>query len=605
MSASWEFGRDDDLDAFPGGRASLLLWNHDRALDPDYSGSPYNGDLLPRVPVRIRSQNVGTLAYTDEFYGFVEKGWEQVLTPKGQTACRVELGDLLSVIEGYDLPDVFEQALQAATPIGLWMFDGPSGSQEVADQSGNGHDGTVLDKVTFGEPAVGSGPTSAKFEPWVGGTIPGSLSQFGRIEISRSPLFATAVNVAMVASFRLASLPTFFNRPIFIQGTGNGANVGNHMISLAVGTDGCVHSRAWDVGVSEWKDKWLTPVNDGGDHLVFAQSDGIAVDATALVNNTHSEGTYDINGVGIGGYYKMAPQDGWDGWIGVVAIYDGTLTTPERAAILSGFLRLGGLRSDQHISWALDRIGVPAGFRDLDVGSVFLGPADTKGRDALSWIREVTQTEGGEFYVDHRNGGVLRFRHRYARDLETSGTTSQATFSDAHTGPGIIRYSPDGLDIAPNGLDSIINQITISWASGEVTTDDTASIAAYGPRPRNLQTVATTAAQARSAGEWIVARRKDPASRVRGCVASARAAHSVDDLAHGLEVGDRVTFRVHPTGLAHVPVGAATEVELHVEGVRHQFEGVTWQIGFRFSPVSGFVPWIWGTGAWGTTAFWG
>ena len=108
MEASWEFGRDDDLDPFPGGHASILLWNADRHLDPNYSGSPYNGDLLPRVPVRIRSQNVDTLAYVDEFYGFVEGGWEQVLAPIGMYACRIELGDLFSVMEGYELPDVFD-----------------------------------------------------------------------------------------------------------------------------------------------------------------------------------------------------------------------------------------------------------------------------------------------------------------------------------------------------------------------------------------------------------------------------------------------------------------------------------------------------------------
>jgi hypothetical protein len=607
MSASWEFGRDDDLDPFPGGHASLLLWNRDRYLDPNYSSSPYNGDLLPRVPVRIRSQNVATLAYTDEFYGFVQNGWEQVLTPVGMTGCRIELGDLLSVLEGYELPDVFEHPLLAAGPVGLWMLDGPGGSEAVADRSGNGHDGTVYSMVTFGERGVGSGPSSARFQSLAltESDSAENMDSFGRIQISRSRLVDTTANAAMVATFRTTVAPTGAGRPIFIQGNGNGNTPGNHVLQLRIGPDGLVHSLAWDIGASFYDDQWPTTVNNGQDHIVFTQSDGIAVDTATLLVNDSSLGWADVNGVGIGGYFGWSPKGGYDGWIGAVAIYDTQLTLPEREAILAGYQRLSGLRSDEHISWALDRIGVPAGLRDLDTGSTFLGPANTRGRDALSWIREVVQTEGGEFYVDHRNGGVLRFRHRYARNLEASGTTSQATFSDDPGAASVIRYSADGLDIAPNGLDSIVNQIKVTWASGELTVDDSASIAAYGPRPRTLQTVATTASQARSAGEWIVSRRKDPASRVRGCIAAKTAIHSIDDRAHDLEVGHRVTFRYYPTGLAKIPIGTATTSTLHVEGMRHVVERMTWQTTFRFSSAPTFVPWIWGTGAWGTTAYWG
>jgi hypothetical protein len=163
-----------------------------------------------------------------------------------------------------------------------------------------------------------------------------------------------------------------------------------------------------------------------------------------------------------------------------------------------------------------------------------------------------------------------------------------------------IHYMPEGLDVAPNGLDGIVNQMSVTWRDGTVTVEDAASVAAYGPRGRQLDTQATTASQAQSAGEWIIANYAQPRSRVRGAVASKGTFTDRHDKVQALRIGDRVTFRIHLQ-----KVGTATTSTLFVDGVAHVCQGTEWRTSFRFAPGHTFTPWVWGTSAWGTTKFWG
>lgn len=59
--ASWGDGRDDELEPFGSGEGSLSMTNDDRALDPEHTGGPWFGSLLPRIPFRIRIPNTGSV----------------------------------------------------------------------------------------------------------------------------------------------------------------------------------------------------------------------------------------------------------------------------------------------------------------------------------------------------------------------------------------------------------------------------------------------------------------------------------------------------------------------------------------------------------------
>ncbi len=597
--AEWTLGRSSVFEDFAVGTASLVLWDRDRALDPDNAAGPHFGDLLPLVPVRVRSQDLDTLVYSDEFYGYVDGGWGQVLAPKGTGDRQVELIDLLGVVGGNTLPDVFDDAVLAQNPAGYWVLDSADG-ERVADLGPGRHDGQVGGNgVSLGDRALKPGhPRAARFDVEI--DVASDRDTYGYVYMGRSPVTTgPAAGALVMVTFMARSKGSLNFRTLFAHGNGNGPATATGY-QLHVDTDGRLVQVYASNGSGQVRRTDVSVV-DGRPHIAFGFGTTIALDsylASPTSTTTNVIGT--INGAGIGGGPGIQDVDHFDGWIGAVAVFNAVVLTAGRQAIFEAYSKLDGLRSDQQIAWALDQVGVPAGMRNLDAGSVTLGPAETRDRDALDWMRDVARTEGGGLYVDHRNGGVIRFTNRYTRFLAARSVTSQATFSDDPDDLGAVRYPPEGLDIAPNGRDSIVNQVTVGWAGGQVVVEDATSIAAYGARARTIDTVAATAAQARSAGEWVTAQYATPKSRVQGVTASARTTSGRNDNVQALRLDDRATFRVHP-----LRVGDPTTVDVFVDGITNSVAGVEWVTSYRFAPADTFAPWIWGTSAWGVDNLWG
>ena len=58
MGYSISRGKSRQLDRYPAGQVTVNLNNTDRTFDPLYSGSPYAGQIIPRRPVRITSNDI-------------------------------------------------------------------------------------------------------------------------------------------------------------------------------------------------------------------------------------------------------------------------------------------------------------------------------------------------------------------------------------------------------------------------------------------------------------------------------------------------------------------------------------------------------------------
>ena len=69
------------------------------------------GQLLPGVPVRIRSLAVVAGTFTDEFYGYVSGPRPEDIAPKGKDECQITLTDWLGLLNGYELPDVYDNVV--------------------------------------------------------------------------------------------------------------------------------------------------------------------------------------------------------------------------------------------------------------------------------------------------------------------------------------------------------------------------------------------------------------------------------------------------------------------------------------------------------------
>lgn len=597
-TATWSIGRDDELEDFPPGTATVLLWDRDRHLDPENAAGPYFGDLLPLVPVRIRSQNVDTLAYQDEFYGYVEGGWEWQGAPKETSDRQIALIDLLGVIGGRKLPDIFDHAVMDLDPVGYWVLD--DSQEEVPDRAGT-NDGLLTGNVsTGGLPVLDGDRPSTDFAP--DSEIAAEENEevmAARVTITRSPLVASPTNITWMATFRARrGAHTVTNARILVAHTdGNGPGKDTGAFAYITPTNRLCYVRV--VAGSGLTYQHAAPIIGPG-HVFFGQTSGLAIDTATLTSTTVSGQALHPIGVNIGGGPGVAAVQHWDGWIGAAAIFDYALSTANRQAILDAAERLAGEKTDAAISWALDRLGIPAGLRNIDTGTVVLPPVLTEERDVLEFMREITATEGGGLYVDHRDGGKVRWTNRYSRFLATRSTVNQATFSDDPDATGAIRYPPEGLTISPNGLDGIVNEVTATWGGdGEVIVRDDTSIDAYGPRSRQIDTIGPKAL-AQSAAEWLIHRYKDPRSRVRGVTASRRTTYSRDNNVQARRVDDLVALRVHP-----LRVGAASTTSLFVDGITNTVDDVTWETSFRFAQADTFDPWVWGTSQWGSTTIWG
>lgn len=536
-----------------------------------------------------------TTVRSDEFYGFVNSPWRQELAPPERCDCVVELVDRLGVTGGYELPDIFDQAILDRSPTGYWVLKGDSDTEQVPDLGSGLHDAAVTGNVKFGERPIRSGhPESALFSSTSGET--------GLVEVSTGPPVVTGdmSQVTVVATFKLRTPPAVSVGILAQHDNGNTSLTGWQIYTNTLGQIGWFWLNSGTGGQRVLTaDQW----DSGTGHILFAQDEGFAIDAatfssTSLPLTTTSDVA---NGMAIGGFFGGIAATKWDGWIGALAVLMRRLGQGERQLILDAYERLDGSRSDEHIAWALDEIGVVPEHRNLAQGSVLMGPARTAGEDGLEWIRAVVATEQGEWYVDHRDGGKLRFRDRYARFTATRSTTRQIMFSDdpANTEP-VVRVERDDFELDPNGTESLINQANVEWRDGTETVEDITSRNRYGPRPRSITTEATAAATARSVGEWAVARRKDPRSLVRGIGVHPAAARDGYQAVHHLQVGDRSGCRYHPQ-----QVGTATTTDVFVEGISHHVEGVDWETHYATSPVDTFTPARWDVSTWDVTAFWG
>jgi len=540
----------------------------------------------------------------DELYGFVnDDGFQQDLQPPASLVARVGLVDLVGVLgAGYSLPDVFDHAVTGRSPAGYWVLDSPTAAERIPDLGSGGNDGTVIGGTQFGQTPIREGHTDSAF---FSGQSDDGPEAVDRIDFGRSLILphdrgsSLLPEGSVMATFATTHTPTI-SQTLFIQGDGNGEptnlSAGKGIV-LHVANDGTIRFRADRLTTAQ---RVGPQVVDGRGHIVFGQRAGIALDTGVLTNTAGDQIRTQTNGVGIGGHTDVDPSRHWRGRIGAVAVWGRAIAGQDRSIIFAAYTKLDGETSGTHIGWALDRLHVPLSQRNLDDGTVIMGPASTADADALEWMRDVTATEQSELRINHRDAGIVRFTNRYSRHLDTRSTTVQETFSDDPTTSNVLRVEKPDLVRDPSAAKGIINQVTVTWLGGEETVTDQDSVDRFGPRSRQVDTQATTATQARSVGGWLLTRYSQPRSRTRQIGVDASAASLGLRAVRHLQIGDRISHRLHPN-----QVGSADQADLFVEGVSHQVAGVEWHTQWSLSPTDTFEPWRWGISEWGVDTLWG
>lgn len=82
-------GKNRELDQFDQGLANVVFNNNDRTFDPEFAGSPYAGQIVPKRQIRISSGNVV------QFYGLIDD-WNLTYETNGDSIASAACSDATS-----------------------------------------------------------------------------------------------------------------------------------------------------------------------------------------------------------------------------------------------------------------------------------------------------------------------------------------------------------------------------------------------------------------------------------------------------------------------------------------------------------------------------
>lgn len=559
---SVEYGRGSpsDLDRNNPGTATVVLDNYSGDYDNENSGSPYAGQLVPNMRLRVLAEWFGNLY--PQFDGYLD-GLPLDYPTEGQALATLRATDGFKPLAKTDLPSsAYIAEMNPDGPVALWKLNEPSdtGEGDTVFDSIGGRDMTVLGPLTpdFGaEGIVSREPdTAVEFTDNGLGVGGGGMQHVGQPPVNAAPLSVEVVfQITADGVFMSIASPTTVSGSIpriYFQvlvgavafTVDNGPDTAVTVASGGGHADGAPHHAVgtWDASgnVQLYVDGVLVDTDTGADNVDFAALSGQTVST-------------------IGGC--LWPTNGQNAPIGriqMVAVYDYVLGA-DRVAAHAATVRTPWNNDSpgERAGRILDVIDWPDELRDLDDGASTLQSA-TLGTTALEHLQKVAESEFGEFFMSADGVATLR-----ARGTKIN-RSALATFGDSD---GEIAYRAIRFD---DSDELIRNPVTISRSEGVAqTAEDAANVARYYPNDYSLEGLYhNDDLLSRDAATFYVSEFKDPNRRVTGLVfGPARDDRRFDlyPLLLQLELGQvyDVVFR---------PPNADTFTQtVVIEGVRHSW----------------------------------
>lgn len=333
-------------------------------------------------------------------------------------------------------------------------------------------------------------------------------------------------------------------------------NTGTVQVNLA---DGDVHH--------------LVLINEGGRKKIF-------IDGRGLYNETGKTGHFldSANAWSIGAAWNWVPLA--LGFVGEISMFThwSSLLTEQQAVDLynAGTYGSAGDTTDVRLGQILDVAGWPIGRRDIDTGYGVCG-GDRFNDTALAAVKTIGATEQGLIFI--ARDGNLTMRSRYWQTTDTTGATSQATFSDDNAVGAIpFRTMTFGIDAET----TLRNDVIVSGNDNGVTGRfrDDASIYTYGVARTTISTCLSSSDACISMAKAIVDRWKDPMTRVPPFTVRPTTTTELATVL-ALELGDRITVEMTPPG-----GGAQYVHDMVVDSITHGItQGQVWDVTIAASPA--------------------
>lgn len=564
-------GRTAEFDTFATGSLSVTLSNASRKYDPLYSSGTYYGKLTPNRAVRVRAAYSGTTY--DVWYGYVDNWGQEYHQSNHDATCNLTASDGFKLLANSRLPEsVWAYQIDALNPWGWWRLGEQSGTIAY-DSSGNGRDGaydggavfntrvglttgssdnaiffdglddymnvagvatsfpltvvvavdlSAADSTTASFFYIANPDQGATMPSWslIGQYDPGSVSGGDVVDLTEmGPTGSTGVR-------QTATIPST-NRPFLLMG----------VVSFDGATLPKLYANGSSIGSTSGSAQTATscvpPIQVFGSRAI--------VDEVVFISGDQSASAATIYG------YWSAPWDGDD--------------------------------TGARIGRVLDTIGWPAGLRSLGTGITALGAANLGRATALDYCRQVEVTEQGQLFMG-AEGSVI-FRNRHWRTTDSSGVTSQGTFSDA---VGATNPYADVV-IEGYGIQWLRTKEVGSRVGGASNLEalDATAITNYGEIAEAIgPTLHETDQEVLDLLNWRLGQRSAPALRITQLTLNMRAKPStLVPLVLGLDLGERIVVSRTPQG-----VGSAISQACHIEGLTMDVTPNEWTTTYNLSPAS-------------------
>ena len=508
-------GRQHALDRMETGTFSGTFDNRGGLYNPWYfndgtgMGTGQSAIWPVQIPLRVRA--VWNSARYDVFWGLIDSVIPS--TPDElNSETTITASDLLKYLSNtYISSNYYYNLVKADTPLAYYRLGEAQGASNVIhDMSGNGYNGRIGGRVTFGasgellyDTDTACDLANSTITPGGYLVMPAALTSAVGTSWSVECWVATneAVETACVVLGNLSNA-TYWQLVAF-PGTPSPGVLENFTIGFSGGTFNFTSGNTQcNVLDGNWHHIVLTQCACGGNTTTILYVDGAHIQtttqATTSPQNFWSSGAQFTVGLSQAG---STPQPSFPGIVDEVAVYNSVLSSGTVAAHFdAGQWFYNADYSGTRIAQTLTVIGVPpsnwGGSAGEAGGTIATGrvqiasaqdgvaaaggtPLGLTDQSALDYIQTVETTENGSFY--QLPNGALAFRDQYYVYTNSTSNTSQITFADELDSDYPCHYKP-GIQIVLDDQD-IWNVIQVQPVTGiEQTVYNQGSIDQFGYR---------------------------------------------------------------------------------------------------------------------------
>lgn len=586
-------GRESEFERFPASTATILLRNEDRTYDPLNTSSPYYGQLLPNVPIRITA-TVDSTEYS-VWRGYVD-GWPTVWSEAGFAAeVQVAATDAFKLLAERRMPDTLRTWLDGTFTPGLpgfWARMDNAIDNVLVNDGTVGHDGVALAALDAVDPLVPTSTAALRLPALVcAEAAEYTYAAYFPIKdvVLDDVTTGDTWTISAVVQFNGRGFRGIFetehqaNNPLVVLSTNNySARVNTIGFYIDGGLANITGTSGKDVGDGAVHHIVLVRSGTGAYLYIDGVLDTIGSNPSATGWETGSTGRHII------GRSPLGPTtQGPEIVIDEIMAWPGTALSGTQVAELYDALTVG-FSEEVSTGIAIDRV-LDEIFWLPDLRSSLLGevivklPANPAGRGVLELLQLIADSEGGRFYVDKE--GKLYHEPRSA-DISESPTIAY-TFTDNNRDT-----NPTDVGLADGTLKITIDD-KLTFDAAEVTREGgVTQRAALNDTP--LRTITRTGllfltdSQSLGLASWYPFRYGTPQPRTESWTVNPEVYPDDWGTILDLEIGDRVSIEITPGG-----VGSAIELEQHISYIEHRITPEEWFITFNGTPVDPNSYFLW------------